>query len=138
MAEKTQKSPLKIVRKLASSGLQPPRTLGEAGRNLWERIVAEYDLSDAGGAELLTLACQALDRAEALREQIDADGEVITIRGVPKAHPAIRDELNCRSFIAKSLSRLGLALEVPSRPVGRPPQGGLGITDADIAEFSDD
>jgi hypothetical protein len=104
---------------------------------LWERIVAEYDLSDAGGAELLTLACQSLDRAEALREIIDAEGEVITIRGVPKAHPAIRDELNCRSFIAKSLTRLGLALEVPSRPVGRPTRGGVGITDADLAEFEE-
>jgi hypothetical protein len=131
-----RKSPLKIVRKPESSGLQPPRTLGEPGRNLWERIVAHYDLTDAGGAELLLLACQSLDRAEALRTQIDTDGEIQYVKNVPKAHPAIRDEINCRKFIAATFSRLGLALEVPTRPVGRPPIGGYGITDPDLADLN--
>ena len=34
-------------------------------------------LSDTGGLEMLAQACQALDRAEALRSEIDRDGEVI-------------------------------------------------------------
>jgi hypothetical protein len=108
---------------------------------LWKRVSKEYEFNDAGGVELLTLACLSLDRAEALREQIDEDGEVVYIKGVPRSHPAIRDEINCRAFIARSLSRLGLAVEVsPIRnvKVGRPLSGGYGITDADIAEFSDD
>jgi hypothetical protein len=104
---------------------------------LWDRITKDYELTDAGGMELLTLACQCLDRAEALRAQIDHDGEIQYVKNVPKAHPAIRDEINCRKFIAASLSRLGLALEVPGqRPVGRPlsaPVGGIGITDTDWA-----
>jgi hypothetical protein len=49
-------------------------------------------------------------------------------------HPAIRDEIDCRKFIAASLSRLGLALEVPDqRPVDRPSIGGYGITADDLA-----
>jgi hypothetical protein len=108
--------------------------LGQAGTNLWSRIVEQYDLSDAGGVELLTLACQCLERAEALRAQIDTDGEIQYVKNVPKAHPAIRDEINCRKFIAASLSRLGLAVEVPAqRPVGRPPIGGYGITETNWA-----
>jgi len=27
---------------------------------------------------------------------------------------------------------MGLSLEIPVRPVGRPPRGGLGITDIDL------
>jgi hypothetical protein len=101
---------------------------------LWTRIASKYDVTDAGGVELLTLACQSLDRAEGLRAQIDEDGEVLYIKGIPKAHPAVRDEINCRAFIARSLSRLGLAVEVsPIRNVGRPPIGGYGVTAEDLA-----
>jgi hypothetical protein len=60
---------------------EPPRKLGDHGRALWDRVTSEYDIADSGGAEMLTLACQSLDRAESLRIQIDADGEVIRGRG---------------------------------------------------------
>ena len=43
----------------------PPRNLGPPGLALWNRIQAEYRISDSGGVELLSLACQALDRASA-------------------------------------------------------------------------
>jgi hypothetical protein len=85
-------------------------------------------------SELLTLACQTLDRAETLRAQIDEDGEVQHYKGALRAHPAIRDEINCRKFIAQGLMRLGLAVEAaPIRNIGRPFKGGLGITDTEWA-----
>jgi hypothetical protein len=83
-------------------------------------VQAQYRIDDVGGLELLALACSALDRAEALRKAIDHDGEVIASRTGPKAHPALRDELANRAFVAKTLQRLGLELE-PVKPVGRPP-----------------
>jgi hypothetical protein len=46
--------------------------LGDHGKNLWLQIISEYDVSDAGGRELLLLACQSLDRAveeEAARQE---------------------------------------------------------------------
>ena len=142
MSNKTRKNSLQVLTNPESSGLQPARTLGQAGKNLWSRITEEYDLSDAGGRELLLQCCQALDRVESLRRQIDQEGEIIRVKGVPKAHPALRDELANRSFIAKSLQRLGLALEVPVRSVGRPLSGGLGIKDVDwaagVTEADDD
>ena len=57
---------------------KPPRTLGQAGANLWARISEEYDLSDAGGRELLCLICEALDRVQSLRQQIDKEGEYVS------------------------------------------------------------
>ena len=80
----------------------------------------EYAIEDAGGIEMLAQACQALDRAEALREEIDQRW-----RGDPGAryvrdHPALKHELACRSFVVRTLSRLGLNVE-PVRPsAGRP------------------
>lgn len=109
---------------------KPARTLGKAGANLWARIVEEYDVGDAGGKELLLLACECLDRAEALRKLIDEEGEVQTVNGVMRDHPGLKHELQNRSFVAKALARMGLNLEVPVRPVGRPVRGGLGVTEA--------
>jgi hypothetical protein len=87
-------------------------------------------VDDVGGAELLCLACQSLDRAESLRMQIDREGEVVRTKNGLRDHPALKHEIQNRSFVAKCLSRMGLNVEAPSRPVGRPAQGGLGV-DAD-------
>lgn len=56
---------------------QPSRTLGEHGQRLWNHVVSEYDVGDVAGIELLTQACQAVDRAEALAGHIAADGEIV-------------------------------------------------------------
>ena len=119
----SKQATLKLVKtKPASTGNKPPRTLGQHGTALWGRVTKEYNIEDVAGRELLTLACQALDRAEALREVIDRDGEMLTTRsGVYKEHPALKPELAGRAFVAKMLLRLGLDVE-PLRPgSGRPP-----------------
>ena len=69
MAKKT----LKLVDPTdPASAVSSPRPLGKHGAALWQSILREYDISDAGGREMLCQACGALDRAEQLREQIDA------------------------------------------------------------------
>src|SRR5262245_29069077 len=99
----------------------PPRPLGECGMGLWRRIMDEYEIDDAGGLELLCLACQALDRAESCRGQIDEAGEVSTVNGQPgRPHPLLRDEIANRAFVVKTLERLGIASE-PAKAAGRPP-----------------
>jgi hypothetical protein len=106
-----------------TAAVPPPRPLGVHGTALWNRVLADYDIADVGGRELLALACEQLDRAVALREQIDQDGLVIKTRtGVLKDHPALRHELAARAFIAKTLLKLGLNVEPlhpgPGRPAG--------------------
>ena len=98
---------------------------GEAGLALWKRAHSEYDISDVAGVEMLLLACQSLDRAEALRAQIDVDGEVIRLRnGTIRSHPALRDEVACRAFLVRTISRLGLNFEPLRSSPGRPPNVG--------------
>jgi hypothetical protein len=117
-----KKPDLKIV-KPADTGNNPPRALGHHGQGLWDRVLSEYDIADAAGKELLVLACQGLDRAEALREAIDRDGELLATRtGGLREHPGIKPELANRAFVAKTLIKLGLDVEPlrpgPGRPVG--------------------
>jgi hypothetical protein len=122
------KNHLTIVGRPGAKVLQPPRKLGEAGASLWARIVEQYQIDDAGGIELLASACAALDRAESLRAQIDREGEVLKVKGGLRDHPALRHELANRSFVTKTLSRMGLNVEVPARSPGRPSgMGNLGV-----------
>ena len=86
-------------------------------------------MSDSGGRELLCLICQCLDRCEGLREKIDAEGEIVKVKGVLRDHPALRHELANRAFIAKALAKLGLNLRTPVRFRGQAVRGGLGVTE---------
>jgi hypothetical protein len=100
---------------------QPPSKLGATGLALWRGVVTNYAFDDPGSIEILHQACQAADRAEACRRIIDEDGEALRTRTGPKAHPLLRDELNNRTFVVRSLARLGLDLEPIRTVTGRPP-----------------
>src|SRR5262245_21441261 len=112
--------------------VKPPRKLDRHGANLWRSILNEYDISDSGGLEMLTQACQALDRAERCREAIDDDGEVLRVKkaGSMREHPLLKHELAARSFVVRTLQRLGLDVEAIKAP-GRPPRGHGWLPDAD-------
>jgi Phage terminase, small subunit len=86
---------------------------------LWKAVMTDYQITDSGGVEMLTGACQQLDRAESLREQIDRDGEIIRGKTGLKEHPGLRHELAARAFVVRTLARLGLDVEA-IRAVGRP------------------
>ena len=107
----------------AEIGPKPSRKLGQHGANLWKAVTTEYVIADSAGIEMLTSACQQLDRAEALREAIDRDGEVIRSKAGLREHPGLKHELAARSFVVRTLARLGLDIEA-IRPVGRPPGRG--------------
>jgi hypothetical protein len=112
--------PLNLVHP-GSTGTPPLRQLGQAGQALWDAVTAEYEIRDAGGIEILTQACQASDRVEELAALISADGAIVHARGGPKAHPALRAELNGRAFIVRCIEKMGLNYEALRPTVGRPP-----------------
>jgi hypothetical protein len=124
----TEKSKLHLINNKSSPKLGPPRNLGKVGLSLWNRITSAYAIDDEGGREMLGQACAAADRAEAFRDQIDKDGEVIRTKTGLKDHPLLKHELGARNFVCRILSRLGLNVE-PIRSPGRPGSGGLGITE---------
>jgi len=98
----------------------PARPLGPAGMQLWRSIQLAYDVSDAGGAEILLQACAATDRAEELAAEIARDGAIVQTRAGPREHPGLRSELANRAFATRSLQRLGLDVEPLRSGAGRP------------------
>jgi hypothetical protein len=113
-----KKPPLTIVGS-TSTGIQPPRKLGKHGMMLWTGIQREFRVDDRGGVELLSQACAAADRAEALAACVARDGETIKTRTGLRIHPAVREELACRAFVCRTLERLGVNVEAIKKP-GRP------------------
>jgi hypothetical protein len=87
---------------------------------LWTAVTREYEIRDSAGIEFLAQACLAQDRVEALAAQISGDGEVIRTRAGPRAHPGLKDEVALRSFIVRTLERLGLNFEALRSGPGRP------------------
>jgi hypothetical protein len=114
------KTPLTLVGPGATD-TRPPRKLGEHGMALWNAVLAEYFIEDVAGIEFLAQACAAADRVEALAEQISAEGEILHSRTGPRAHPGIKDEIALRSFIVRTIQRLGLNFEALRPAPGRPP-----------------
>jgi hypothetical protein len=114
---------LKLVSSSATSTFGPPRPLGEHGMALWRSVTSQYAIEDAAGIEILQTACQALDRAEALKAQIDADGPVVRTKTGLRDNPLLKHETASRSLCIRTLARLGLDLEPlhagPGRPGGR-------------------
>src|SRR5262249_22304832 len=113
------KNPALSIVNPTSTIASPPSNLGPAGLRLWQSVLTDYDIADAGGLALLEQICFAYERAERLRAEIDRDGEIISGRNGMREHPGLRGELANRSFVARSLQRLGVNLEAISR-VGRP------------------
>jgi hypothetical protein len=121
---KPRHQPLTIVTPPTSTPIAPPCKLGEVGQALWGRITTEFQVDDAGGQELLAQACLAADRAEALAAIIDRDGEMIDTKIGPKEHPCLKSEMAARSFVVRTLGRLGLNFEAVRLGPGRPPHPG--------------
>jgi hypothetical protein len=120
---KTPKPPALTLVGPETTGPKPPRHLGQHGMALWTAITGEYRVDDSGGIEMLMQACLAVDRVEALAEQISRDGEVIRARGGVRSHPALKDEVALRSFIVRTVKALGLNFEPARSAPGRPPGG---------------
>jgi hypothetical protein len=110
----------KNLRVIGNDPDEPPRDLGPHGQSLWQKIMAEHNISDTGNLELLFQACSAADRAGRCAEIIQRDGEMIQGSGGGwRDHPLIRQELAARSLVIRTLIRLGV-VAVPTRPPGRP------------------
>ena len=100
---------------------KPYRPLAAAGRQLWDTVLEAHDVDDVASRECLLLACEQLDRAEALAREIKKDGCVLRSKtsSMVRDHPAIKHELACRAFVCKQLRELGLVHAEVRRGVGR-------------------
>ena len=105
---------------------RPPPDLGVSGRQLWVSILQDHDVHGAGNLAVLHQAAKALDVAEQYASIIAKEGPVLVTKSGARDHPLIRHTLNARALACRLLSKLGV-VDVPKRPVGRPPHG-IGIS----------
>jgi len=97
-----------------------PKHLQPATRRWWSSVVGGFEL-DEHHIKLLTLAAEALDRANEATARIAKDGAYITDRfGQLKAHPACAVERDAAATFARLLRELDLDTE-QAPEAARPP-----------------
>jgi len=98
----------------------PPRHLRSLTRKWYATVLEDYAL-EPHHVRLLSLACEAWDRAAAAREIINAEGLTFTDRhGQPRARPEIAIERDSRIAFARLIRELDLD-EIPTPEASRPP-----------------
>src|SRR5262245_6588010 len=83
----------------------PPAHLSPSASQWWQHTVATYALEEHH-LRLLQLACEAWDRAQAAREQLERDGLTTSGREGLKPHPAIAIERDSRLAVARLVREL--------------------------------
>lgn len=116
-----KKPPLSLVDPSPPNPLAPPATLGAAGCKLWQDLHRDFVLEDSGAHEMLLRICEAADSLASYDEEIERDGPTIRCKSGIREHPLLKHQLATRSFIVRSLHRLGLDIEPTRNTVGRPP-----------------
>ncbi|MBR0730374.1 hypothetical protein JQ595_16605 [Bradyrhizobium japonicum] len=109
---------------MSSNPLAPPASLGEAGTELWRRIHRDYHVEDASGLETLTQICAAADTLAKLDAEIERDGMIIRSKSGMRENPLLKIQLATRSFVTRSLARMGFDVIQPRTEIGRPSGGG--------------
>jgi hypothetical protein len=112
--------PKLTVVKAAQRTAAAPEHLGEAGRELWSSIQESYAISDPGGLALLRQAAEAADRIASVRRQIDEQGELLVIKGIPRVNPLCAVERDQRAALVRCLRNLNLDIEPLRDRAGRP------------------
>jgi P27 family predicted phage terminase small subunit len=108
-----------VVARMAGADQRAPEHLSRSARDFWRSVARGYVL-ESHHLALLTLACEAHDRATAARQLIDREGICVVDRfGQRTAHPAVAVERDSRAAFARLVKQLDLDL-VPPGPVGRP------------------
>jgi hypothetical protein len=100
--------------------LAPPDGLGEAGARLWNNLHHDFEITDASGLAMLHQICCTVDKVAEYSAAIERDGAVLRTKTGLRDHPLIRHVLTGRSFIVRSLHKLGLDIIAPRSEVGRP------------------
>jgi phage terminase small subunit len=99
----------------------PPAHLSPSARYWWQTTVDRYVLEEHH-VRLLQLCCEAWDRSQKARAQIDAEGLTVAGREGVKPHPCIAIERDARLAVARLVRELDLDVGPPvserAGPVG--------------------
>ena len=124
----TSKKPtIGIVPDAESGPPAPPKRLGEAGVDLWNRLVSEYSFDDAPEKELiLAQAAHCADTIAMLADLVFSAGADIRVRG-SQGQPVLAPEIGELRAQRTQLAALLRALALPSGD--EESEGGLSRSD---------
>jgi P27 family predicted phage terminase small subunit len=92
---------------------EPPPHLSPSAAKWWQTIVETYVLAEHH-LRLLQLACEAWDRVQAARVQIELEGMTVQGReGGIRPHPCVAIERDARLAVARLVRELDLDTEPP-------------------------
>jgi len=104
---------------LKKSTIKAPAWLRPESKKWFLSVLDDYDLEESE-IKILTLACEAFDRATQAREAITEHGIYFTDRfGSPRKHPAVSVEESARIAFARLVRELDISDSVPTE--SRPP-----------------
>jgi hypothetical protein len=106
----------------------PPRPLGKAGKDLWDRINQDYVLGDETARETLCLICETADHAAELCAAIAKDSAIVETDKGARAHPAFQVVRQYRAFIVRNLAVLKSHHNRSPKTIGRPAHTAMGYT----------
>jgi P27 family predicted phage terminase small subunit len=90
---------------------EPPSILGERGRDLWARVLVDYELAAAELA-VLEAACASYDRLHEAQATLNRDGLTVLDRyDAPKAHPMTAVVRDATTLLARCLRQLDVDLD---------------------------
>ena len=90
-----------------------PKGFSPGAVRFWQAVVADYDVSDSAGLELLSQACACLTEIDELSEQIRKDGLTAKgYRGQPRPHPLLKAKAEARRQFLACIKTL--RLDIPT------------------------
>src|SRR5262245_22693331 len=99
--------------------MKPPPHLGKDGKQIWEQLVSEFGIADAGGLTLVTTIAECRDRLTEAQALIKRHGAVIaTTTGVLRSNPALKVEVDARNGMLAALRMLNLDIRAIARSTG--------------------
>jgi len=103
--------------------MKPPPHLGKDGKQIWEQLVGEFGIADAGGLLLVATIGECRDRLTEAQALIKKRGAVIEgPTGHLRPNPALKVEVDARNGMLAALRMLNLDIEPlrdgPGRPAG--------------------
>ncbi|WP_353708967.1 P27 family phage terminase small subunit [Cellulosimicrobium sp. ES-005] len=100
----------------------PPAELRAPGVELWDAIVADFELGPAEAAQLEE-ACRTRDRIRDLDAAVAKDGIMIPSSQGMRLHPAVAEARAHRLAMARILATLGVPGLDEDAPAARPVRG---------------
>jgi P27 family predicted phage terminase small subunit len=99
---------------------QPPPHLSASSAAWWRATLDRY-LLEEHHLRLLQLACEAWDRTQAAREELERTGLTYTFEGSRRPNPAVMIERDARLAVARLVRELDLDTEPPVSARQPPP-----------------